>query len=524
MRGGKPFGFSKIGICMEEMFFRQQKSRNFQSPSDKEAARHTHVNLTKRAALDGFSVFQTSDSFYNGDSQLILGEFIKEGPKYGISREKLFILSGCGLVPDKVLTTINKEELQKQTKHGNLVEEIVMQETNKSEEEKEKELINLKKAENKTFKAPKNAYEYSIGEFSCIDPEYLESQINHILNDLNTNYIDCLLIEHPEYQLLHPKNHKLVPSHIEEKRKELYSSLKQSFEFLESQVLMGKIKEYGIRCDSFGVSENDRNHTYIPYEDIEKILKSISSKHSMKSITLPISLLQTDRIKLAKEVQKSGVKVFSLSPLYSVNSEGEWNLSDYKPRNHLRNSKISIPNVDSIPKEYENLLSYLDGLAIPPEEVKLSDLKEIIHNINNFDSYTCLREFEEFIEDYAVKSLAEVLKLCENKELWEKIQNFLDLMENSVRYVAFDVTRDYIKQKFPLFMDGYNPKYEEDEKRRITKGIHSIEEFAFQYLLDKSYITSVLSPITFDYELSVPSRLLREFNRLKAARSNQYNN
>ncbi|MEL6866046.1 MAG: aldo/keto reductase [Bacteroidota bacterium] len=74
----------------------------------------------------------------------------------------------------------------------------------------------------------------------CIDPLYLEAQIQESLKRLHTDYIDCFLIHNPEHYFRNPST----------SADQLYADIDRALDFLETQKSKGIIRYFGLSSNT----------------------------------------------------------------------------------------------------------------------------------------------------------------------------------------------------------------------------------------------------------------------------------
>lgn len=136
-----------------------------------------------------------------------------------------------------------------------------------------------------------------VGGSHCMTPDYLESQLNQSLRNMNLETIDLFYIHNPEMQL------DEVDKYTFEAR------LAQAFERLEENRAAGKIKFYGVATwDGFRVPPDKTD--YHSLERMVGIARQISGEaHGFRFIQLPFNLAMPEAY-LFKNQAVSG-KVYS---------------------------------------------------------------------------------------------------------------------------------------------------------------------------------------------------------------------
>lgn len=224
------------GLSVSEVGFGAYRV-DVKSPTNKEAL--------KQAILAGINLIDTSSTYTDGNSELLVGQVLKElSPKSTVIVTKGGYLQGQNF-----------------------------------------ELSQLRKSENNPFP---DLVECQKGLEHCIHPEFLEDQITRSLGRLGVETIDVYLLHNPEYYLKWAKNKgiELVLA-----RKEYYSRIKKAFVHLEKEVEKGRIRHYGISSNTFPVSSEDYDFTSLV--EVIRIAEEISPNHHFSVIEFPMNLAET---------------------------------------------------------------------------------------------------------------------------------------------------------------------------------------------------------------------------------------
>jgi len=112
----------------------------------------------------------------------------------------------------------------------------------------------------------------------CMNPRFLENQLDQSLNNLKLETVDVYYIHNPETQL---------PDVGPE---EFYRRLKEAFVFLESAVSAGKIASYGTATWS-GYREDPESREYLSLKKVVDTAKEVAGDaHHFKVVQLPYNL------------------------------------------------------------------------------------------------------------------------------------------------------------------------------------------------------------------------------------------
>lgn len=121
-----------------------------------------------------------------------------------------------------------------------------------------------------------------VGGSHCMTPNYLQSQIDQSLKNMNLETLDVFYIHNPESQL------------SEISKVEFEVRLAQAFERLEENRQNGKIKFYGVATwNGFRLQPNEQN--YHSLEKMWKIAERIGGEnHGFRFIQLPFNLMMPE--------------------------------------------------------------------------------------------------------------------------------------------------------------------------------------------------------------------------------------
>ncbi len=237
-----------------------------------------------RAGEIGINFFDTAINYRCQRSEKNIGYAVKKLSSLGIKREELFMATKGGFLP----ALDNPESFQFSILQNYLNTGIITPD----------DIV-------------KNCH--------CMTPQYLQSQINLSLHNMNLDFIDLYYLHNPETQL----------AVIGETA--FYKKLKLVFELFEKNVALGKIKNYGLATWNgfrapFGSPER------LDLAKIIGIAKEVAGdKHHFKAIQLPYNLAMLEAVALpnqkvdgedfpaiaAAAIQEIGV--FISAPLYQGN-------------------------------------------------------------------------------------------------------------------------------------------------------------------------------------------------------------
>lgn len=230
-----------------------------------------------KTALDnGINFIDTSGSYGDGASELLIGELLREEIYSGqIKRDDLVISTKVGQIQGHLL-----HEVKKRNEMGHPFREMV---------------------------------QLNDSLFYCLTPDFIEHQITHSLKRLNLDYVDVVMLQNPEV-LLQGLNYN---------KQAFINRLQKAFEHLEVEVVKGRIKYYGISSAALLKKEIARD--FISIKEIMAIVNKISKKHHFCLVQSPFNLFETtaileknqERNTLLEEVKKYDLSLVTYRPLTS---------------------------------------------------------------------------------------------------------------------------------------------------------------------------------------------------------------
>lgn len=240
-----------------------------------------HKSALLKAIDEGCNLIDTSTNYTGGESELLIGEVIKERPD-----SRIFVVSKAGYIQGKRL-----EEVQELVDDGKCTEDLI---------------------------------KVSDGLCHSIHPEFLELELNNSLERLGIDKIDVYLLHNPEY-------------YFEEEganQDEYYRRIEKAFSFLESKVLEGKIKHYGISSNNFPLNTDDPKVTNL--DRVYEAAVNVSKDHHFKYIQFPFNMIEIDALEkyygplnLIERAKKYGIKTISNRPLNAFRSKQLVRLATY---------------------------------------------------------------------------------------------------------------------------------------------------------------------------------------------------
>ena len=196
-----------------------------------------------QALHSGIHFIDTSGAYGNGASEIVIGEALKEFLALNPDkREEITLCTKMGIVQGATL-----QEMQMRSQAGHNIP---------------------------------GSYKLSERTSYCLTPEFIESQLSLSIRRLQTEKVNLVLLQNPEYLL------KILQS-----KDNFIAYLKRAFEHLEVEVSKGRISHYGISSSAFLKKEIAQN--FLNINELVALAESISKKHHFSVIQVPFNLFET---------------------------------------------------------------------------------------------------------------------------------------------------------------------------------------------------------------------------------------
>ncbi len=314
--------------------------------------------LTKAIRM-GVNLIDTSSNYANGNSERMIGETLRALiSKNEIKREEIIVISKGGYIQGENYERISKiaEDEDTDLSPGSEFSELVR---------------------------------YSSGLWHSIHPNFLKDQITRSLERLNLETIDVYLLHNPEYYI-----QSAVKDGIpEDEARDIYESrIQKAFAYLETEVVQGRIKGYGISSNTFAKSEDSIDRTAL-----EKVWKAAQSSFGETNhfavIQLPMNLYERGGL-LEKNQEKSTKSVIEFA------REKNLGVIINRPLNAFGHN-VLIRLADYPVREFppvEEINELVHDLKLQEDEFKNGPLKDISMNPQAYDAVKKLLSAGEWIE------------------------------------------------------------------------------------------------------------------------------
>ena len=297
-----------------------------------------HRHALEQALKEGCNLIDTSTNYADGGSERLVGAVLKDLIRQGtLTREEIIVVSKMGYVQGQNLKRAEAREqagrpFPKMVKYGDEI-------------------------------------------WHCLHPEFLEEQLTLSLDRLGLQTLDICLLHNPEYFLSDAKNRQLAvdPQKLEELREEFYRRLQQAFAYLESQILAGRLRYYGVSSNTCTAKPDNPEGTSLSrmLEAAHAAAKEaqVQEPH-FRVIQLPMNLLepgalltpntgQANAQTVLEYAQAAKIAVFVNRPLNAIPGKGGGivRLADPQAETPNTNFEAQLPKVSALEQDYKRVLA-----------------------------------------------------------------------------------------------------------------------------------------------------------------------
>ncbi len=323
-----------------------------------------HKTALQKALREGINLIDTSSNYADGGSESLIGEVLENLISAGeLSREKIVVVSKVGY-----LQGYNYELSRERKQEGRPFAELV---------------------------------EYGEGLEHCIHPEFLLDQLNRSLERLKLKTLDFYLLHNPEYYLewAQKNGHALKAA-----RTEYYRRIRKAFEYLEEEVVRGRIRYYGISSNTFPAAAEQPDSTCLA--TVWDIAESLADSHHFQLVQLPLNLMEPGAVleknqpgsdSVLKFAQLKGLGVLINRPLNAFYNNQLIRLAQVPTSVRLSKDEI-VRKIQFLTKSEKSLwMKFLPAIDVPPglrarikEQIAVGDILK--HHWLNFGSYENWRQ------------------------------------------------------------------------------------------------------------------------------------
>ncbi|CDH56668.1 aldo keto reductase family protein [Lichtheimia corymbifera JMRC:FSU:9682] len=409
-----------------------------------------HAQALRDALKAGVSIIDTASNFANGGSERAIGETLEDmAQKEQLDRQSLTLVSKAGYLTADQLDG---------------------------------------------FEPGKDYVQINDKSFHTVSPKILEREITSSLERLKTNKLDIFLINGPERMLM-AKNRSYTPAH-------LYQDLKESFQFLDSQVANGTIGGYGV-CSNTMALPAAADHV-----SLKDVLNACIKPENFVAIEAPVNLFEREVVfgdqKTVSDIAKENdIYLMTNRPLNAIaNGQirvlvnhifGEGQSSEHQLMEKMTQTFSQVSNLESdmmseLPLEEETLASkFVWGQVLSENLARLA--------VNHFATKHYLTQQVLPAIDKDLKTLEEYASQFDD----EKAESFNDWMSSykqNVRNLADDIVSyayiDTLRKNSELdrILDALSPTL----SRQVNQDIHSpLTVKALRVLLGHDQIGTVFT-------------------------------
>jgi aryl-alcohol dehydrogenase-like predicted oxidoreductase len=378
-----------------------------------------HQKALYKALTNGISLIDTSSNYSDGGSEVLVGNVLSDLLRESkIRREDITIVTKGGYIQGQ-----NYKDALKRKEKGNPFNDIV---------------------------------EYGKDLWHCINPDFLEDQINRQMQRLDQSsengYIDVYLLHNPEYYLgLAQKNNEDVKN----AQYEYYARIKKAFEFLENKVNEGVIKNYGISSNTFP-SKSDK-FDFTSLEKVIEIAKTLGSKNHFKYIQFPFNLIESgaileknqkhDSITVLELASENNIHVLVNRPLNAITSKGLVRLADFSVKDFSvgdfdkQMKKVSFMENELLKEKLININLSRDDFAKLEKALSFGRKTE-----EKWTDFGTIEHLDDVIEHYYVPRINFLFAYFEDNVADKDVSDYFDKYMKEV-YKLLNLLSRFYKNK-----------------------------------------------------------------------------
>jgi aryl-alcohol dehydrogenase-like predicted oxidoreductase len=197
-----------------------------------------HLQSLKLAFSSGCNLIDTASNYSNGESETLIGRFLKE------TSSDAFVMSKAGYMQgqDAMQEWPDKIRLNDQS-------------------------------------------------FYCLDVDFLDRQITRSLKRLDRRFLDVFFLHNPEYYFTHGLQ--------QYNRTKICQLISKAFCYLEDQVKTGRIRYYGISSNTLPFHVD--NYSTLNINELLKTAEEVSSSHHFKFVQFPFNVKEDHALQLHAE-------------------------------------------------------------------------------------------------------------------------------------------------------------------------------------------------------------------------------
>ncbi len=400
-----------------------------------------HSDALEYALLNGINLIDTSANYSDGGSETLIGNVLEKlCNEKKIKREEIVVVSKGGYIQGKNF-----------------------------------ELAKKKKDEGKEYK---EVTEYTENLWHCIHPEFLKDQITASLERMKLETVDVYLLHNPEYFLDSPVANELD---LKELRVEYYRRIKSAFEYLEEEVIEGRIQHYGISSNSFVLNHDAQ--TFTSLQVCKEVANRISERNHFSVIQFPLNLYETGAVKeknqnggtqtLLEYVSQQNLGTIVNRPLNAILDKRLVRLADFEVDSEytkLQEAQIiaEIELLDSMENDFlENEMPSVEMIDRNREAITafLRAGKLVKENWKNFGT---IESFNDLKKNFLIPRVNFAFTiLLTSKDISEDAKDKLDKIARQINRIALIIESIYgmmANERSKQIHDKLNSTVSEEEE------------------------------------------------------------
>ncbi len=345
------------------------------------AGNKDHAEALKHAIQSGCNIIDTSSNYSNGKAEELIGEVLTKE-----TSSKCFVMTKGGNISEENLPLLNKLNID-----------------------------------------PEQLTKIGENVFHCINPVYLEAQLQVSLKRMRRDYVDGYFLHNPEFYLT---SNKTANDTI------YYNRIQEAFTYLEEQVKKGKIRYYGI-SESTGITDITR---------LIQLAESISPEHHFKLMQFPYNIEQQfvqekkegETTSALDRMKAAGIFTFGNRPLSFRKNNNTYRLIRYE---HAVEEADVLSAMDEAFACIEEQLEKKDRNTDLTEIFVVKYLYEQWQNLESDNFFSALYEsyFMTFVNDLFDHQLPD-----DKAECFRRLQ---EVLKQYLQNKMFAATKVVLKEK-----------------------------------------------------------------------------
>ena len=283
----------------------------------------------KQSVLSGgINHIDTAPNYRYMKSEKTIGKVLTTlESKYEISRDMLFVASKAGYIPEDAENEVPlRQMIQRLIEKDGVPEDSIVTES-----------------------------------AHCMHPRFLQIQLEESLKRLNLECLDVLYLQNP-YEAQGPQNTENV----------FFDRLAKAFEFLESMVEAGKIRQYGLATYSSLRVKPTEAKMHLNLQRVARTAQKVvgeDRKHNFKFVQAPCSILMPEAFIEQWQPFEDDSGVTKNKLLCSSCTEQQLNLVLSQPlaqgmTSNVPLSKYAVPGVFNIPARHLQLIRSIPAQSV----------------------------------------------------------------------------------------------------------------------------------------------------------------